>query len=97
YLPKKTVRLLFAAILCGVCIFSPDIVLAEKSPGENKIANPDQTITGTIKDASNGKVLGGATISVKGGNQQTTSDNKGAFSIVVLDNNAVLVISYVGF
>ena len=97
YLPKKTVRLLFAAILCGVCIFSPDIVLAEKTPGENKIANPDQTITGTIKDGSNGKVLGGATIAVKGGNQQTTSDNKGVFSIVVPDNNAVLVISYVGF
>jgi iron complex outermembrane receptor protein len=97
YLPKKTVRLLFAAILCGVCIFNPDIVLAEKSPGENKIANPDQTITGTIKDGSNGKVLGGATIAVKGGNKQTTSDSKGAFSIVVPDNNAVLVISYVGF
>jgi len=53
-------------------------------------------ITGQIFD-SNNATLPGVTIRVKGSKATTVSDDNGKFSIVVPDNNAVLVFSYVGF
>ncbi|WP_425237691.1 SusC/RagA family TonB-linked outer membrane protein [Ulvibacterium sp.] len=53
-------------------------------------------ISGTISD-SNGAPLPGANIVEKGTTNGTQSDFDGNFSISVADQNAVLVVSYLGF
>lgn len=54
------------------------------------------TITGTIIDG-NGDPLPGANIVVKGTTNGVQSDFDGNFSIEVIDENAILIISYIGF
>lgn len=56
----------------------------------------DQTITGTITD-SDGTPLPGANILEKGTTNGVQSDFDGNFSIEVSDENAILVVSYIGF
>jgi len=56
---------------------------------------PDITVTGTIT-GSGGIPLGGATIQLKNSTNAVTSNETGAYSIDVSEN-AVLVISYVGY
>ena len=63
---------------------------------EIEINNPQQTITGTISDES-GTPLPGANILEKGTTNGTQADFDGNFSIEVADNNAILVVSYIGF
>jgi iron complex outermembrane receptor protein len=63
----------------------------------NRNAFAQQTISGSVRDATTGNPLTGATISVKGGNKSSVSDAKGAFSITVPDNNSILMVSYVGY
>jgi iron complex outermembrane receptor protein len=58
---------------------------------------PEKTVSGTVKDASNGRGLMGATINVKGTLVNSVSGQDGAFSIIVPDDNSVLVISYIGY
>ncbi|WP_207382683.1 SusC/RagA family TonB-linked outer membrane protein [Flavobacterium subsaxonicum] len=65
--------------------------------GSNKAAAFQSPITGTITSKSDGLGLPGATIMVKGTQQNTTTDIDGKFSITVSDPNAVLVISFMGF
>ncbi|WP_170179804.1 SusC/RagA family TonB-linked outer membrane protein [Flavivirga rizhaonensis] len=61
------------------------------------IETPQQyNITGTILDA-NGQPLPGANVLEKGTTNGTQSDFDGRFKITVSGENAVLVISYVGF
>lgn len=55
-----------------------------------------QTINGSVSD-KNGQPIIGATILEKGTQNGTTSEINGSFSIKVKDNNAVLVVSSVGF
>src|SRR5690606_14203435 len=54
------------------------------------------TVAGTITD-SDGAPLPGANILEKGTTNGVTADFDGNFSIAVADENAVLVISYIGF
>lgn len=57
--------------------------------------NPDITVRGTVKD-KDGNPLPNANISEKGTRNNVASKSDGSFSITVKDN-AVLVISYVGY
>jgi TonB-linked SusC/RagA family outer membrane protein len=52
-------------------------------------------ITGKIVDQLNDSPISGATVSLKGATTATQSDNTGAFTISVPNENAVLVVSYV--
>lgn len=52
-------------------------------------------VTGIISDQNNAP-LSGATVTVKGEKEVTTTDANGAFRISVISDKAVLVISYVG-
>ena len=52
-------------------------------------------VTGIISDQNNAP-LSGATVTVKGEKEVTTTDNNGAFRISVSSDKAVLVVSYVG-
>ena len=89
-------KLFYAAMLLGSCFLTPRNVFAHDRPGNGRIAEPEQTIRGTIKDAG-GNPLPGATIALKGSAVSTTSDANGAFAITVPDNNSILVVSYVGY
>ena len=57
---------------------------------------PPHIITGIIKDEK-GAVLAGVSISVKGTSTGTTTDEKGFFRLELSEENAVLLISYIGY
>lgn len=56
-----------------------------------------KTVTGKVTDASTGSALSGVTVSIKGTSTATSTDLDGSFRIQVPNENAVLVISYVGY
>jgi iron complex outermembrane receptor protein len=89
------------AVLCLVLIPLLTFQTAYGSPSKEKFKNfsPFQTairISGKVSQ-SDGTPLAGATVSVKGGQQSVTTDKNGNYTISVPDDNATLVISYVGF
>src|SRR5690606_28754009 len=53
-------------------------------------------ITGTITDEDEMPLIG-VNIQVKGSNQGTASDLDGRFSLTGVDENAILVVSYIGY
>lgn len=56
-----------------------------------------RTITGTVTDKLTKETLPGATIVLKGTTSGTSTDIDGKFSLAVSSNDAVLVISFVGY
>ncbi|WP_407525292.1 TonB-dependent receptor [Lacibacter sp. MH-610] len=56
-----------------------------------------KTVSGKVTDSKDGSPVAGASVTVKGTNRGTTTDATGAFRITVDNNNAVLVITSVGF
>jgi TonB-linked SusC/RagA family outer membrane protein len=97
YFSRPWLKPCLAGMLAGICFFSPGTASAKAGFEFGLFENPPQTIRGTIKDASNGQPLAGATIIIKGGSQSTASDSRGSFTIVAPDNNSVLVVSYIGY
>lgn len=55
------------------------------------------TVRGTVKDISTGQPLAGITVSVKGTNQATTTDEQGNYSLDGVPGSATLVFTSVGF
>ncbi len=53
-------------------------------------------VRGIVKDEK-GEPLPGVTILVKGSQEGTISDENGKYQLVIVDNNAVLIFSFVGF
>jgi len=71
--------------------------LLKNVPKENSIYKPqDQIITGTVLDG-NGTPLPGASVVEKGTTNGVQTDFDGNFSLDISDENAILVISYIGF
>ncbi len=56
-----------------------------------------KTVTGKVTDSKDGTPVPNASVTIKGTNLGTTTDAGGNFRIAVDNNNAVLVISSVGF
>jgi len=56
----------------------------------------DIVVRGLIKDETGGP-LPGAGIKVKGTSTTASADVNGAFSITVPDQNAVLIVTYIGY
>jgi len=96
FLSKSGLRLLITSTIGSGFLFMPQHVKAD-GPSVTNRAFIDKTVTGTIRDSSNSSPLTGATVSLKGGTQTVTTDSKGAFTITVPDDNAVLEISFVGY
>ena len=80
-----------------ICCLTPASLFAKKIPDGKPITGFEQTVSGTVKDASNGIPLSGATIALKGSSKTVTSDADGSFRITVPDSKSVLVVSYVGY
>src|SRR5689334_11415009 len=55
-----------------------------------------KSVNGKVTDANN-QPIAGASVTVKGSTSGTTTDDQGAFSINVPNENSTLVVSYVGF
>jgi iron complex outermembrane receptor protein len=84
-------------MLTGSCFLFPGDTFANDNPRKEKATAPEQTISGTIKDATSGNPLPGATVALKGSAVSTSSDANGAFTITVPGSNSILVVSYVGY
>ncbi len=75
------------------------VTIKAKTPAviEKGMANPDPiTITGTVKD-DKGQPLPGVTVTEKGKENMVVSGTGGDFRMVVTDQSAILVFSYVGY
>ena len=65
---------------------------------KGKIASAfDKVIKGRVTDGANGTALAGASITVKGTSSSALTDAMGNYSITVANDNAVLVVSFVGY
>lgn len=65
---------------------------------KGKIASAfDKVIKGRVTDGANGTALAGASITVKGTSSSALTDAMGNYSINVANDNAVLVVSFVGY
>ncbi|WP_229311078.1 TonB-dependent receptor [Larkinella soli] len=65
-------------------------------PADAMAARADQPVAGRVTDEK-GEGLPGVSIVVKGTTRGTTTDNEGRYRLTVPDNNAVLIVSFVGY
>jgi TonB-dependent starch-binding outer membrane protein SusC len=56
-----------------------------------------KVVTGKVSDSKSGQGLPGVTVTIKGTSTAVSTESDGTFSINVPSDNAVLVISYVGY
>ena len=63
----------------------------------SQLALAQQTITGTVTSAADGTPLPGVNITVQGTTTGTVSDVNGNYSITVVDSEATLVFSFIGY
>jgi TonB-dependent starch-binding outer membrane protein SusC len=56
----------------------------------------ERRITGKVIDQQTNEAIAGATVAVKGTNSATQSDGGGNFTLSVPNDNAILIVSYVG-
>lgn len=90
-------RLLSCIALMGAVFLlaKPHSVMAsEKLSHSNAF---DRIIKGQVNDAGTGLPLSGASLAVKGTKNSALTDAQGGFSISVPGDNAVLVVSFVGY
>ncbi|WP_420149526.1 SusC/RagA family TonB-linked outer membrane protein [Spirosoma sp.] len=80
---------LAVTLLVGLCA----VHTLAKGPTNGK---PAKTITGTVTLATNGQPIAGANVLIKGTQNGTITDRRGAYSITVNANDAVLVFSFIG-
>src|SRR5699024_5173155 len=94
YLPLKQIILTINIIVLFLLII---LVHADAKGHFNLLQNFSPIhITGTVTDSAKGNPLRGVSIRVKGTATGTTTDANGRFSLEVSDN-AILVISYLGY
>ena len=80
-------------------LYEKAIVIKQKEPDVNKQQQTNVqlfTITGKVVDTT-GASLPGATVKVKNGNQATTTDANGFFTLKNVQENALLQISFIGY
>jgi iron complex outermembrane receptor protein len=94
---KRTPRAALTRLITLLCVFAALSASGKNVPVKHLINPIDQTITGRITDAASGAPLAGATIAVKKSKRTTTSDADGNFSISVINEKSILVISYIGY
>ena len=90
-------RLLSCIALMGAVFLlaTPHSVMASEKPSYSNTF--DRIIKGQVNDAGTGLPLSGASLAVKGTKNSALTDAQGGFSISVPGDNAVLVVSFVGY
>jgi len=101
--PYRKLRLLLILPVAALVLFAfakPEYSVAagsdEPLPAVTTADNAVKSVSGTVKDQA-GKPLEGAVIVIKGTTVGTTSDAAGRFALKDVQDDAVLVVSYVGF
>jgi len=101
--PYRKLRLLLILPVAALVLFAfakPEYRVTEGSDGPLTVVagadNAVKNVSGTVKD-NNGKSLEGAVILIKGTTVGTTTDASGRFALKDVPDDAVLVVSYVGF
>jgi TonB-linked SusC/RagA family outer membrane protein len=77
-------------------ILNNNLVVLKAEGDNNKIEIPDIRVAGKVTGV-NGSPLSGVSVTIRGANTGTTTDDAGNYSIMVPNENAVLVFSYVGY
>jgi TonB-linked SusC/RagA family outer membrane protein len=91
---RKKIQLLAGCLLLAAFNISSGIAGSDELPA---IAQQQtKAVTGTIVDEAGEPIIGAGVVE-KGTTNGTVSDLDGKFSINVSDNNAVLVVSYIGY
>jgi TonB-linked SusC/RagA family outer membrane protein len=79
------------------------LVLVKQNSYENQLLDAvieaqqqQKKVNGTVTDVE-GQTMVGVTVSIKGTTKAVLTDNKGNFSIDVMDRKATLVFSYIGY
>ncbi len=70
------------------------VLIKTKKAASSKKAG---TVTGTITDGATGETLVGVTVTIRGSDQSTVTNDKGQYSINVISEDAILVFSYIGY
>jgi len=65
--------------------------------GSSLAFSQQRTVSGEVKNSGDGLPVPGATVTIKGTKKAVVSDARGSFSISVPDDNAVLIISSIGY
>jgi TonB family protein len=101
--PYRKLRLLLILPVAALVLFAfakPEYRVMEGSDGPLTVVaaadNAAKNVSGTVKD-DNGKPLEGAVVVIKGSTVGTTSDASGRFALKDVPDDAVLVVSFVGF
>ena len=101
--PYRKLRLLLILPVAALVLFAfakPEYRVTEGSNEQLPVAavadNAVRSVSGTVKDEA-GKPLEGAVIVIKGTTVGTTSDASGRFALKDVPDDALLVVSYVGF
>ncbi|MEO6684272.1 MAG: SusC/RagA family TonB-linked outer membrane protein [Ginsengibacter sp.] len=76
-------------------IVKKDIIISEKPKG-NVSTKPQKDIKGKVADEQ-GHPIQGATVTLKGTQKGTATDEKGEFSLSNIENTDILVISSIGY
>ncbi|CCH54160.1 TonB-dependent receptor plug [Fibrisoma limi BUZ 3] len=97
--PTKTgIRLLSCALLATFVGTSTVAVKAGPDrPVSSQLAIQAISVRGKVVSSENNEPLPGVNVVVKGSQRGTNTDAKGQFELLVPDNNAVLVFSFVGY
>lgn len=74
----------------------PNLNLLKEDVKVNTLAPVDITVTGIVTDGSNGEILPGVTIKVKGSTISASTDEKGKFTIK-FPEKGTLMFSYISF
>jgi len=80
---NKTISKLFTGLLL--------LAVSMQSFGQGR------TITGTIKDSSNGIPIPGATVLVKGTTNGVATNLEGYYELTLSSNDSIIIVSYVGY
>ncbi|QDA60417.1 SusC/RagA family TonB-linked outer membrane protein [Hymenobacter jejuensis] len=76
-------------------------VIIEKQAPTSTLSSPTSNVAievkGVVRDAATGEPLPGATVLVKGTTTGTSTSDAGAFTLQVPDEDAVLVVNFIGY
>jgi TonB-linked SusC/RagA family outer membrane protein len=77
-------------------ILNNNLIVLKADGDNNKIEIPDIRVSGKVTGTA-GSPLSGVSITIRGANTGTTTNDAGDYSISVPNENSVLVFSYVGY